>query len=286
LERLIKDLSTDFRSVAKSELYRKSGGWVEQAEKSKKFREIDDGSKSFLVPYLDNGRSIGLDTSSGDDDTSYLAVCCFKDAESGYAYLEKHLQLPKAKQPKELKWRKINSDYRELVLSKFGTLLNISCDAVLLFKTNALKRPLEKLSDIFIKLIDGSFSGYEHFKGEERNELKRMFFSLVNNTPVHCDSDFSPLSTDKIVRFLVRTLADGEKFVPLHVGLRSEESHPIQVADIICGSLKTLAKKDALLSNGFSQIPFDDKLKGEQKFAKTYYWTNQKTTQVSKAVNS
>lgn len=229
---------------------------------------------------------IGLDTSSGDDDTSYLAICCFKDAESGYAYLEKHLQLPKAKQPKELKWRKIDSDNRDLVLSRFGTLLNISCDAILLLKTNALKKPEEKLSDIFIKLIAGSFSGYEHFKGDERTELKRMFFSLVNNTPVHFDSDFSPLSTDKIVRFLVRTLADGGRFLPLHVGLRSEESHPIQVADIICGSLKTLSNKDALLSNAFRQIPFDDKLKGGQKFAKTYYWTNQKTTQVSKAVNS
>ncbi|MGI0079548.1 MAG: hypothetical protein ACRECH_07980 [Nitrososphaerales archaeon] len=276
LERLIKDLPSDFRSVAKSELYRKAGGWIEQSEKSRKLMEVEDDPKNFLVPYLDQGKSVGLDTSSRGDGTSYLAVCCFNDAETGFAFLERYLELPKAKEPLELKWRKIDSKYRESVLSNFSRILNICCDAVLLIKTNALMSPEEKISDIFLKLIGGAFSGYEKMQGELRNGLRMLFFSLVNNTPIHCDSDFAPLTTDKIVRFLVKSLSSGERFVPLHVGLKSEESHPIQVSDIICGALKNLdgEERSALSSKGFAQIAFDNKLKGDQKFARVYYWIN------------
>lgn len=250
--------------------------------------EVEDNSNNFLVPYLDRGKSVGLDTSSTRDGTSYLSVCCFNDAETAFAFLDRHLALPKAKQPLELKWRKTDSKYRESVLSNFSLILNISCDAVLLIKTNALMSPEEKLSDIFLKLIVGSFSGYEMMQGEFRNDLRSFFFSLVNNTPIHCDSDFAPLTTDKIVRFLVKSLAGRARFVPLHVGLKSEESHPIQVADIICGALKSLdsVNGSALNSKGFKQIPFDDNLKGDRKFARVYYWINSKMkTQVPKTVD-
>jgi hypothetical protein len=109
-------------------------------------------------------------------------------------------------------------------------------------------------------------------QGVLRAELREKFFSLMNETPIHCDADFSPLSTDKIVRQLVKSLSAGKPFTPLHVGLKSEESHPIQVADIMCGAAKTLIRQDQLSKAALNQIPFDNKLKGKGKDAKIYYW--------------
>ncbi len=152
------------------------------------------------------------------------------------------------------------------------TLFEMSARAIFIIKTNALVKPEEKLTDAFIKLIDGSFSGYERMQGELRAELRREFFKLTNETPVHCDADFSPLSTDKIVRQLVRTLAGNLSFTPIHVGLKSEESHPIQVADIICGATKTLIQTNRESEAELKQIPFNNKLKGKRKDAKVFYW--------------
>ena len=140
------------------------------------------------------------------------------------------------------------------------------------------------MSDIFIKLVDGAFSGYEIMQGDLRKELRTMFFSLTNNTPMHCDPDFSPLTTAKAVRLLVKTLSHGESFVPLHVGLRSDESHSIQVADIICGSVKTIINEKHQETIRIRQLGFYNKLKGSQKDAKVFYWINEKSTQVSEAV--
>lgn len=270
-ERLIKALPPEFKSVAHSELYRKSAGWIQRGEEGRRFKEIELGGKLFIVPTLGKS-SVGLDT-SGDSEWTYLCIACFDDAECGYEYLERHLKLPKAKQPSELKWMRLNPDYRARVVENLRTLFEMSGSAVLIIKTNALVSPEEKLTDAFIKLIAGSFSGYERMQGELRAGLRDKFFSLTNETPIHCDSDFSPLSTDKIVRQLVKTLAAGRQFTPLHVGLKSEESHPIQVADIICGASKTLIRERRHSEAGLNQIPFDNKLKGKEKDAKAYYWT-------------
>ncbi len=108
-------------------------------------------------------------------------------------------------------------------------------------------------------------------QGQFREELREKFFSLTNDASIHCDADFSPTSTDKIVRQLVKTLSAGRPFTPLHVGLKSQESHPIQLADIICGAAKTLIRDGRLSEVGLNQIPFDNKLKGKE--TKAYYWT-------------
>ena len=72
--------------------------------------------------------------------------------------------------------------------------------------------------------------------------------------------------------------------MPLHVGLRSEESHSIQVADLICGLMKTIIRDKKNETFGIHQIPFYNKLKGKQKDAKAFYSVNEKSTQVPKTV--
>ncbi len=155
-ERLVKDLPRDFKSVARTELYRKNSGWIERGKETGRFKEIETGGKPFIVPILSK-QSVGLDTS--DSEWTFICIACFSDAESGYTYLERHLQLPKAKEPVELKWAKLNPDYRKEVMGNLLTLFEMSARAIFIIKTNALVKPEEKLTDAFIKLIDGSFSG-------------------------------------------------------------------------------------------------------------------------------
>ncbi len=281
LERLVRDLPSDFKSVAKSELYRKQGGWMDRGFEKRRLREVELDGKPHVLPCLE-GPTVGIDTSSNESLT-FVCIACFDDAKRGHVYLEKHLQLPKSKEPNELKWMKLNSTYRNQVIQNLSTLLSISCNALLVIKTSALISPAEKKDDIFIKLISGCFSGYESVLGESREKMRESLFGLTNNTPVHCDADFSPLTTDKIVRILVRTLSAGQSFIPLHVGLKSEESHPIQVADVICGAVKTMIMDKIGLVSGLNPVPFDNKLRGEGKDAKAYYW-NRESTQVPRAV--
>lgn len=269
-DQLVKDLPRDFKTVARTELYRKSSGWIEKGKESRSFKEIVIRGRSFIVPVLSKP-CVGVDTS--DSGWKFICVACFDDSECGYAYLDRHLCLPKAKEPVELKWRKLNAGYRQQVTEHLPALLEMSADAILIVKTNALVSPEEKLVDIFVKLVDGSFSGYEGMQnGKLRAELKNEFFELTNETPIHCDADFSPLSTDKIVRQLVKTLAGDRSFTPFHVGLRSEESHPIQITDIICGATKTLIEENRESEARLKQIPFNNKLKGKDKDAKVFYW--------------
>jgi hypothetical protein len=100
----------------------------------------------------------------------------------------------------------------------------------------------------------------------------------MNNVPTHCDADFRPLTQDKIVRLLVQTLAknNGERFetyTPLFANLRSHESKPIQIADIIAGLVKTLIKEDCPLTP-IQPLPFD--LRKMRNYSdrppKAYFW--------------
>jgi len=282
LERLVRDLPSDFKSVARSELYRKQGGWIDRGVEGRKIREVDLKGKSYVVPVLGKP-TVGIDTSSNDEWT-FICFACFDDAERAYTYLDRYLELPKSKTPNEIKWLKLNNHLRESVVQNLSTLLRLSCSTVLIVKTSALIKPEEKMIDIFSKLVSGCFTGFENSNGEERRNMRDLFFGLSNDVPIHCDSDFSPLSTDKVVRVFVQSLAAGRPFVPLHVGLKSEESHPIQVADVICGAFKKIIVEKTSLDIGMIQIPFDNKLKGDGKIAKAYYWDG-KQTQAPRAVS-
>jgi len=272
-ERLVKDLPRDFKSVAKTELYRKSSGWIEKGEKDRKFKEILVREKPFIVPILSK-QTVGIDT-SGESDGTYICIACLCDAKCGYAFLDRHLQLPKAKEPVELKWAKLNRDYRKKVMENLQILFQMSASAILIIKTNALVGREEKLTDVFVKLIDGCFSGYKHNEGEARAKLRSRFFELTDDVQIHCDSDFTPLTTPVIVHQLVKTLSGGRPFTPLHVVLKSEASHPIQLSDIICGAVKSLIQEDKESELGFKQISFNKKLKGKSKDAKVFVWENQ-----------
>ncbi|MDG6925018.1 MAG: hypothetical protein JRN09_00540 [Nitrososphaerota archaeon] len=271
-DRLVRDLPLEFKSVARTELYRKSGGWIERGEKYRSFKEIEVDGKPFVVPILSKA-SVGIDTSS-ESGLTYICIVCFDDADCGRAYLETHLRLPKATQPTEFKWSKLNAAHRDEVTAALPCLIRMSANAILVIKTNALVSPEEKTTDAFIKLIDGCFSGYERLQGEFRARLRERFFSLTNDVATHCDPDFSPMTPDKIVRQLVRVLAAGNPYTPLMVPLKSHESCPIQVADMICGATKNLIREKRYAGVGLQPLPFDNKLKG--KDAKAYYWTRQK----------
>lgn len=258
--------------MAKTELYRKKRGWIERGFKRRELRLVQTSESEFIIPWFSKN-AIGIGTTSYDNEWTIIAICALVDPEASYAYCENHLLLPKARRPFEFKWAKLNSQHRENVIENLDFFLRLSCDGVLTLKTNSLIKPVEKLSDVFIKLIKGCFSGYE-YKGPERKALKNKIFKMVNDVPIHCDADFRPLTTDKIVRFLVKTLSDGKDFTPLHVEKKSEESKPIQLADIICGSLKKHFANRTWKSTGIQPLEFDNRLKcrNRGKIAKAYLW--------------
>lgn len=271
MNRLFSDLSSDFKSTAKSELYRKKKGWIEKSYNERKSKQYSIGEDIFLVPFLSKP-SIGIDTSTIVDDT-YICIGFFDNHSAGYHYLENILKIPKAKKDHgdEFKWNKLNQECRQYVYDRLETLLKISCTMVIMIKTNALRSPDEKLVDVFIKLISGWFTNYDHISSQ-RMSLRRELFKLSNAIPIHCDSDFQPLTPEKIVKQFVKILADGNSFDAMRVVKDSHESEPIQITDILCGALKQhiIDKNHNLL------IPweFHNKLKTKnvEKFAKCYLW--------------
>jgi hypothetical protein len=135
-----------------------------------------------------------------------------------------------------------------------------------------------KRSDLFTDLIEGCFTGYERIE-PERIEYRKKLFELSNNVVVHCDPDFAPLTPEKIVRCLVQSLAKNkygtiQAFTPLHAPLRSHESKPIQVADIIVGAIAYKIKKSEplkpLLPHNFDIRKI--RHSGREKLAKVYRW--------------
>jgi hypothetical protein len=282
-ESLLKALDPTFRSLATSEVYRVKTGWVAQGLRGyndHKIRRIKVGNNVFLIPDLSKHSSIGIDTSGFANKDSVIVVCSIPDYEGAYLFLEKHLKLPKDHYKKEFHWSKLNKTYRAELLKRFELTLRICCNGLLVIKTNALNERKGKIENLFTNLIEGCFSGYENDPAQKdlRPSLKRKLFTTVNCVQVHCDADFRPLTPEKVVRLLVQTLAkrDGNKFedyTPLYANLRSHESKPIQVADIIAGMVKTC------IQNGIPQkllqpLPFD--LRKMKKYSanppKAYFW--------------
>lgn len=270
MNRLFSDLSSDFRSTAKSELYRKSGGWIDRSYQDRKVKQFKIEKDHYLVPILSK-TAIGIDTSSDETDT-FVCFAFFDNYKSGYHYLENFLRIPKSRTAKpEFKWNKLNPECRKKVLDNLEYLLKISCTNLIMVRTNALKNPDEKLIDVFIKLIRGWFDNYDHISSH-RIQLQKELYKLANDNPVHCDADFQPLTPDKIVKYFVKILANGNDYDPLHAEKESHESEPIQLTDILCGALKQhVIKKNR---NFLTPWPFKNKLKSKTKErnAKCYVW--------------
>lgn len=270
MNRLFNDFPSDFKGTAKSELYRRDGGWIERGYQEGKVKQFKIKKDHFLVPILSRS-TIGIDTSSDEKDT-YICFAFFDNYKSGYYYLENFLKLPKSKNNKpEFKWNKLNSEYRKVVLDNLDYVLKISCTNVMMVKTNALKNADEKLIDVFIKIIAGWFDNYNYI-ASKRIQLRKELFKLANGNPIHCDADFQPLTPDKIVKYFVKMLADGNTFDALHDEKDSHESEPIQLTDILCGALKQhIIKRNR---NFLTPWEFKNKLKSKSinRYAKCYIW--------------
>ena len=274
MNRLFADLPSDFESTAKSEMYRKKGGWIDKGYQEKKVKQFHIDKDYFVVPFMSEKPAIGIDTSSTYTET-FVCIAFFDNYKAGYYYLENFLHIPKSTggQP-EFKWNKLNPQCRAAIVSDLDSLLQMSCQCVLMIRTNALKSPDEKLMDVFIKLIRGWFTNYKH-KTADRLRLQKELFRRANEVSIHCDADFQPLVPGQIVKQFVKILSNGNDHVPSHAVKDSHESEPIQVTDILCGALKSL-----ILEKDFGKIQpweFDNKLKSKttERTAKCYLWNNQ-----------
>jgi hypothetical protein len=282
-ESLLKALDPIFRSLASSEVYRVRTGWIAQGLRGyndRRIRRIKIGEDIFLIPDLSKHPSIGIDTSGLGNNDSVIVICSIPDYEGAYVFLEKHLKLPKDHNERELHWSKLNGTYREELLKKFDLTLSVCCNGLLVIKTNALNDRRDKIENLFKNLIEGCFSGYEGDPKQKdfRPALKSKFFNTVNGVQIHCDADFRPLTPEKVVRLLVQTLArrDGDKFeeyTPLFANLRSHESKPIQIADIVAGMVKTCVET-GIFQKLLQPLPFD--LRKMKKYSddppKAFFW--------------
>lgn len=270
MNRLFSELPSDFTSTAKSELYRRSGGWIERAYSERKVKQFQIEQDVYLVPILSKP-AVGIDT-SGNSGDRFVCFAFYDNYKAAYHYLENFLQLPKTRgQRAEFKWNKLNPECRKVVDQEIESILGMSAEFIFMIKTNALDNPVEKAIDIFIKLIEGCFSNYEH-KSADRLKMRNKLFKLANEVQIHCDADFDPLGPDKIVKQFVKILSFDNEHTPLHAEKDSHESEPIQVTDILCGALK-----DRIIHRqheGLTPWEFHNKLKsdGIKKDAKCYFW--------------
>lgn len=281
-ELLLNSLDPQFKYLARSEVYRVRRGWVKQGlngYNGMKIRRVKVENDVILLPILSDKPSVGIDTSFIQPMTTVLAFCFLPDPKGAYAYLEKHLNLPKTHNHREFKWVKLNQNFKAKVFKKFELFLSICCEGILVINTDALVSPIGKVENIFFNLIEGCFSGYENdpIQAKLRPALRKKFFKLASDVQIHCDADFRPLTPNKVVRYSVQILAKRgkyfEKFVPLFAELKSHESESIQVADIIVGAIRTkIQNKEPL--HPLKSLPFDGcKIKScKGRFAKAYYW--------------
>jgi hypothetical protein len=278
----LKALDPGFKSLASSEVYRVRTGWIARGLRGydgHKIRRIAMDEDLFLIPDLSQASSVGIDTSGLRNNETIIIVCCIPDYVGAYCFLEQHMELPKDKQKNELHWSKLNESYRRRLIENYKLTLSICCDGLLVIRTNALIDRRDKIENIFKNLVEGCFSGYERHPTQKalRPAIKKKLFGKVNSIQTHCDSDFRPLTPNKVVRLLVQTLAKRgggyfEKYTPLFADLRSHESWPLQITDIIAGMTKTIVDQRQL--ELLQRLPFD--LRKMRKYSdnppKAYFW--------------
>lgn len=254
-ERSISQLDQRFVAAAKSEMYRTSKGWIDKAVSQQEVRLLSIDNLQYLVPRFTKTRTVGIDTTSIGR-TRLIGIFVIPDDNAGATFFEKHLGLPKTHNHAEWKWSRLNTSYQSAVLKEFDVALRVCCEAGLLIETEIVSYGKGHTKDKLTNLVEGCFSGYETSDGERRKQLRSLFYSLINNTPVHCDPDFTPVSPEDVVRTLVRQLAKTDsgfnRFTPVNVPLRSQESTPIQIADILVGAIRELRVE------GLSIQPFED----------------------------
>jgi len=279
LERYLTSLPSAFRATAKSELYRRGGGWIARGISDRRIVAFYDDGIHKIAPVLDPQKAVGIDSSS-----NIIAVCCFDNHASGYYYLENILKIPRSKANQEYHWNKLNSQYRKALNNNLETLANIACERMMIIDTNLISSGNRITKNQLTGMIEGCFSGYENDpdqNGEFRAKLKESLFHLTNNVQCHCDPDFQTIKPPDIVRALVQTLSKKngriQPYTPLYTALKSHESQPIQITDLIAGGIRTnLRPKDeppfSLRRLYFNKkhLSAADRRKG--LYVKAYHW--------------
>jgi hypothetical protein len=277
-DRLMSSLDSRFKDAAGSDLYRRGTGWLDRGTRDGKIRIIEINKEPHIIPVLTATRIVAIDTSTIEGHAVVLGFLSLPDFQSAYTYLERHLELPKTHNHEELHWSKLNQECRRKVLDNFPVLLQISCDALLVIKTDALISPKGKHESVLTNLIDGCFSGYESTEGKFRQSLREHFYAKTNNTPIHCDADFSPLAPLKVATTYVKRLGDGLRPAPTptFVDLRSHESKPIQVADMLIGAMRNRLQENNT-PQLLTTLKFDKrKIKSQKgKTVSAWFWTKE-----------
>lgn len=276
--RLVSSLDKRFRDAARSEMYRKGTGWLARGEQEARIRCIEIDGELHVLPVLTHERVVAIDTSTIGENTMVLGIFNIPDFESAYQYLGRHLALPKTHNHTEFHWSKLNQEKRQKVLANFSTLMQVSCDGLLVIKTDALLSPSGKLENVFSNLIDGCFSGYEATEGGFRYTLRKHLYTLANRTPIHCDADFGSLRPLRVATVFVERL--GQRLqpdpVPTFANVKSHESRSIQVADILVGAIRTKLEENNDMSP-ITLLKFDKrKIRSQKgKTVSAYYWTKE-----------
>lgn len=278
-ERYLASLLPAFKATAKSELYRSESGWIARGISDRKIVAFNDNGIHKIAPVLDPQKAVGIDSSK-----NIIAICCFDNHASGYHYLENVLKIPKSKTNREYHWNKLNTQYRRALKYNLETLTNIACDKMLIIDTSLINSGNHLTKNQLIGMIDGCFSGYENDpdqNGEFRTNLKESFFHLTNNIQCHCDPDFQTIKPPDIVRTLVQTLSkkDGkiQPCTPLYTTLRSHESQPIQITDLIAGCIRTTLRLKDEPPFSLRRLYFNEKYlatadKRKGLYVKAYHW--------------
>lgn len=280
IEKYIAQLSPEFISNANSELYRIKRGWIQRGVEEKLVTTFSENDKKFIIPKISRISSVGIDSSSG-----LFVICFFDNHLAGVKYLEDHIKIPKSSVGggKEFKWQKLNRSYRKTITDNLERLINISCTGIFAINSNFINSDNHLTHSQMAGLIDGCFTGYDNNPTQNqvfRQGLREFFFSYCDGIPVHCDPDFQKVNPGDIVRIIVRQLSRKGKMrecTPSYATLRSHESLPIQLADIVAGCLSKQIQNDVIPPYPFKHLFFDErnipkKALKTGRWAKGYYW--------------
>lgn len=278
IEKFIATLPEDFRRNAKTEMYRSGRGWIDRGLREGKLIKFEHEGNIRLAPKLSSS-AVGIDSSS-----NIFSVCCFDNYQGGIVYIDKYINIPKSKKKNEYKWQRLDTTNRNTLSKHLKLILNISCRGVFTINTNIINSTNKLTQNQLVGLIEGCFTGYETHpeqNGVLRTKIKNTFFDWCNEIPIHCDPDFQTLRPDKIVKILVQTLSKRKGIVqectPIFATLESEKSTPIQLSDLIVGTINYKLRNMEDPPQPFKRLLFDNrklskKLRREHRWAKGYYW--------------
>lgn len=184
----------------------------------------------------------------------------------------------------EYHWNRLSPANRRTLAANLNTLLNVSCQKMLVVDTNLINSGNHFTMNQLIGMLEGCFTGFENDpaqNAEFRAQLRAQLFRLIDNVPCHCDPDFQSIRPPEMVRTIVRILSKQNGRIqqcnPLYAPLRSHESQPIQLADLITGTIRSNLNPRAQLPFGLIGLHFDERyLSSENKRGgirvKAYYW--------------